>query len=60
MGFARVTAVTDKDNKGSRRVMEKCGMRYERDAVYFELPVVYYAPNRGDYGPDGSPYTERE
>jgi ribosomal-protein-alanine N-acetyltransferase len=58
MGFARVMAVTDKDNRGSRRVMEKCGMRYERDAVYFDLPVVYYAANREDYEPDGSPYAE--
>jgi ribosomal-protein-alanine N-acetyltransferase len=59
MGFARVMAVTDKDNRGSRRVMEKCGMLYERDAVYFDLPVVYYALNREDYRPDGSPYDER-
>ena len=60
MGFARVMAVTDKDNTRSRRVMEKCGMRYERDAVYFDLPVVYYAVNREDFKPDGAPYTERE
>jgi ribosomal-protein-alanine N-acetyltransferase len=46
VGLARVMAVTDEDNRGSRRVMEKCGMRYERDAVYFDLPVVYYAVNR--------------
>jgi ribosomal-protein-alanine N-acetyltransferase len=58
MGFGRVMAVTDRDNGGSRRVMEKCGMRYERDAVYFDLPVVYYALNREDYEPDGSPYAE--
>jgi ribosomal-protein-alanine N-acetyltransferase len=60
VGLSRVMAVTDKDNRGSRRVMEKCGLRYERDAVYFDLPVVYYALNREDYEPDGSPYTERE
>ena len=60
VGLARVMAVTDKDNRGSRRVMEKCGMRYERDAVYFELPVVYYALNRQDYRPGGSPYIERQ
>jgi ribosomal-protein-alanine N-acetyltransferase len=60
MRFARVMAVTDKDNKGSRRVMEKCGMRYERDAVYFDVPVVYYALNRGDHRPDGAPYAEKD
>jgi ribosomal-protein-alanine N-acetyltransferase len=60
MEFARVMAVTDKNNTRSRRVMEKCGMRYERDAVYFDLPVVYYAVNREDYRDDGAPYTEKE
>jgi RimJ/RimL family protein N-acetyltransferase len=59
MKMGRVMAVTDKENRGSRRVMEKCGMRYERDAVYFDVPVVYYALNREDYEPDGSPYAER-
>jgi RimJ/RimL family protein N-acetyltransferase len=59
-GLARVMAVTDKENRGSRRVMEKCGLRYERDDFYFGVPVVYYALNRGDYEPDGSPYLERE
>jgi RimJ/RimL family protein N-acetyltransferase len=60
MGFARVMAVTDKDNTRSRRVMEKCGMRYERDAVYFDLPVVYYAVGREDYRDDGAPYIEKD
>ena len=60
MGFGRVMAVTDHGNRGSRRVMEKCGMRYERDAVYFDTPCVYYAVGREDFAPDGSPYTERQ
>ena len=58
-GLARVMAVTDKGNKGSRRVMEKCGLRYERDDFYYGVPVVYYALNREDYEPGGSPYLER-
>ena len=58
-GLARVMAVTDKDNRWSSRVMERCGLRYERDDVYFGGPVVYYALNREDYEPDGSPYLER-
>jgi ribosomal-protein-alanine N-acetyltransferase len=53
MKFDRIMAVTDPLNKGSRRVMEKSGMKHERDAVYFETPVVYYAINREDYRPDG-------
>ena len=60
MKFARIMAVTDHENRGSRRVMEKCGMRYERDAVYFDVPCVYYALNREDYRADGAPYQEKE
>ena len=59
-GLARVMAVTDKDNRWSRRGRERCGLRYERDDFYFGVPVVYYALNREDYEPDGSPYAERE
>ena len=60
VGLSRVMAVTNEDNRGSRRVLEKCRMRYERDAVYFDLPVAYYALNREDWEPDGSPYAEKE
>jgi ribosomal-protein-alanine N-acetyltransferase len=57
MKFERVMAVTDPENLGSRRVMEKSGLKYERDAVYFETPVVYYAVNREDYRPgEGGAY----
>jgi RimJ/RimL family protein N-acetyltransferase len=59
-GLARVMAVTDRENRGSRRVMEKCGLRYERDDFYYGVSVVYYALNRGDWREDGSPYLERE
>jgi RimJ/RimL family protein N-acetyltransferase len=52
MKFPRIMAVTDRENLGSRRVMEKCGLKYERDAVYFEMPLVYYAINREDFSPD--------
>ena len=60
MGFARVMAVTDKENKGSRRVMEQCGLRHERDDFYYGVPVGYYALNREDWRDDGAPYTEKE
>ena len=59
-GLARVMAITDKDNRGSRRVMEKCGLRYERDDFYYDVPVVYYAVNREDWRDDGAPYTEKD
>ncbi len=52
MKFPRIMAVTDPLNLGSRRVMEKSGLKYERDDIYFETPVVYYAMNREDYRRD--------
>jgi ribosomal-protein-alanine N-acetyltransferase len=59
MKFGRVMAVTDPQNAGSRRVLEKCGLRYERDAVYFEVPCVYYAISRADFRADDAPYELR-
>jgi ribosomal-protein-alanine N-acetyltransferase len=53
----RVMAVTVHENRGSRRVMEKSGLRYEREARYFEQDCVYYAINREDWAADESaPY----
>jgi hypothetical protein len=40
-------------------VMEKAGLRYEKDAVYFEMNCVYYAVNRGDFRADDAPYALR-
>jgi ribosomal-protein-alanine N-acetyltransferase len=60
MKFARIMAVTDHENKGSRRVMEKCELKYEKDAVYFDTPCVYYWIGREDFRHDGSPYIERQ
>ncbi|HYE15744.1 MAG TPA: GNAT family N-acetyltransferase [Pyrinomonadaceae bacterium] len=53
-GFARVMAVTTPANRPSRRVLEKCGMRYERDAVYFDMLCAYYAIERGEFRADAS------
>jgi ribosomal-protein-alanine N-acetyltransferase len=52
MKFERIMAVTDPENLASRRVMEKCGMKFEREDVYFEIPVVCYALNCEDYRPN--------
>ncbi len=59
MRFARVMAVTDPQNAGSRGVMEKCGMRYEKDAVYFNYDCVYYAVNREGFRAWDEPYALR-
>lgn len=43
----RVVAIARPENVGSYRVMEKIGMKYERDAHYYNVDVVYYAIERG-------------
>jgi RimJ/RimL family protein N-acetyltransferase len=59
MKFERIMAVTIPENTPSRGVMEKCGLRYERDAFYFDLDVVYYAIDRAGFRPDEGPYELR-
>jgi ribosomal-protein-alanine N-acetyltransferase len=43
----RIVAIARPENVGSYRVMEKVGMKYERDAHYYNVDVVYYALERG-------------
>jgi len=45
-GFDRIVAYTRVDNAASRRVMEKLGLRYERDFEHAGLPHVLYANSR--------------
>lgn len=59
MKFARIMAVTHPQNAGSRGVLEKCGLRYEKDAVYFGVDCVYYAAGRADFRPGDSPPAPR-
>jgi RimJ/RimL family protein N-acetyltransferase len=56
MNFDRIMAITAHENLGSRRVMEKSGMKYEKEAVYFGLDCVYYAINREDWSTGDAPY----
>jgi RimJ/RimL family protein N-acetyltransferase len=42
-GFERVVAFTRPDNLASRRVMEKLGLRYERDFMHSGLQQVLYS-----------------
>ncbi|WNG53838.1 GNAT family N-acetyltransferase [Archangium gephyra] len=42
LGFEDVVAFTLTTNKASRRVMEKLGMRYERDITHAALPHVLF------------------
>ena len=55
----RVIALAHPANKGTHRVMEKAGLRYEKQAVYFDMECAYYALDRGRYRADGSLYILR-
>jgi ribosomal-protein-alanine N-acetyltransferase len=45
----RVVAVAKPENIASRRVMEKVGMNYEKDAYFYNNNVVYYSISREAY-----------
>ena len=49
LGLETVVAFTLPTNRGSRRVMEKCGMRYERDITHANLPHVLYRAAARDF-----------
>ncbi len=42
LGVREVISLTLHDNRASRRVMEKLGLRYERDVTHAGLPHVLY------------------
>jgi RimJ/RimL family protein N-acetyltransferase len=45
----KIVAIAQPENIASRRVMEKVGMKYERDAYFYNKDVVYYAISRDVY-----------
>lgn len=48
-GLERIVAVAHPQNTGSWRIMEKCGMRYEKSGQHYGMDVVYYAVSREDF-----------
>ena len=59
-GLPRIVAVAMPENLPSRRIMEKLGMRYEKNAHFYNHELAYYAINRDQYRPDQSFYLLRE
>jgi RimJ/RimL family protein N-acetyltransferase len=45
----RIIAIAMPENTGSRRVMEKLGMHYEKNALFFGFDHVFYAITRAEY-----------
>ena len=45
----RIVAIAKPENIASCRVMEKLGMKYEKDAYYYNNHVVYYSMTRSQF-----------
>ncbi|HEX7956916.1 MAG TPA: GNAT family N-acetyltransferase [Pyrinomonadaceae bacterium] len=56
LGFGAVAGLTFHDNQRSRRVLERLGMSFVRDAHYYGFDCVQYRLARADWRDDGSPY----
>lgn len=42
-GLERIVALAAPENTGSWRIMEKCGMRYEKTDTHYGMECVFYA-----------------
>jgi RimJ/RimL family protein N-acetyltransferase len=51
VGLARIVAVATPENTGSRHVMEKLGMRYEKNEIHYKSNCVFYAISREEFKP---------
>ncbi|WP_375470282.1 GNAT family N-acetyltransferase [uncultured Nostoc sp.] len=51
-----IVAITAPVHIASRRVMEKCGLKYQKNAQFYNLDVVYYTLARSEWRSDDSLY----
>jgi RimJ/RimL family protein N-acetyltransferase len=49
LALDRIVAVVSPLNLASQRVLEKIGLRYEKDARYYNADLKYYAISRAEY-----------
>ncbi len=48
-GLERIVAVTDPENVGSWRIMEKCGMKFEKKAFHYNSDLLFYAISKKEF-----------
>lgn len=48
-GLERIVAVAHPDNTGSWRIMEKCGMKYEKSGQHYGMEVVFYSISQSEF-----------
>ena len=58
--LARIVAVAAPENTASRRVMEKLGMRYEKNERHYNSDCVFYAIARSEFTPRAGMYALHE
>jgi ribosomal-protein-alanine N-acetyltransferase len=51
-GFDRIVAITKPQNAASIHVMDKLGLRFEKQTRYYDIDVVQYEINREEFTPD--------
>jgi len=56
LGVGSIAGLTLHGNSRSRVVLERLGMKFIRDATYYEFACVHYALAREDWRDDGSYY----
>lgn len=60
LNLERIVAVAYPENLGSRRVMEKVGLKYLRNGFYYGADLVYYEIVRADFRPGASEFVVRD
>jgi RimJ/RimL family protein N-acetyltransferase len=55
-GFDRIVAIAKPLNVASIHVMEKLGMKFEKNATYYDIEVVQYGITRDEFEPGDSVY----
>jgi len=60
VGLHRIVAIAKPENIASVRVIQKVGMKYEKNAHYYDVDVVYYALLRSAWQPEDSVYILRD
>jgi len=56
LGLSSIAGLTMQDNRRSRRVLERLGMGFVREAHFYGFDCVHYAVARGDWRDDCSLY----
>ncbi len=49
VGLERIVALSIPENVGSWRIMEKCGMKYEKNVVHFGSECLLYAISKEEF-----------